>query len=837
MVTARRTLAGAVGLFGMLWCETGHRPATRVEAAEALKAPVLGVQPQPAHVRPEVMRLPAQTMHAQAPAAAGASAAQTTLLARYCVTCHNEKLKTAGLMLDKVDTARVGESPAVFEKVLRKLQSRAMPPPGLPRPDAASYASLAAHLEKELDRAAAAHPNPGRPGIRRLNRTEYANAIRDLLAVEIDGTALLPAETLAYGFDNIGGVLSMSPGLFERYLSAAQRISRMAVGDVTVVPGIQSYRPTVYGGASKVLQDRDRVSEAVPFGSRGGFVVKHHFPVEGEYGIRVSLGRILWHEQQLDIRIDGERVALLPLEVNGAGMFDSDLTDEVRFKAGAGTRTLAVTFVKTTAAYEGLDPLRRPGWGINSGGSGTPPLGEVIRIDLGGPYTVVGPGDTPSRRQIFACRPATASEEAPCAQKILSGLARRAYRRPVTPSDLQPLLHLYGAARAEGQAFDVGIQQAIAGLLVTPDFLLRTEYEPAGVAPGTAYRLSDIELASRLSFFLWSTIPDDALLSAAERGSLKDPAVLEQQVRRMLADARADTLVRSFATQWLQLQNLQQVQPNFIRFPEWDDSLRESMHRETELFLTSQFREDRPVTELLSANYSFINERLARHYGIPGIYGSHFRRVTLTDERRFGLLGQGSVLTITSYAHRTSPVLRGKWLLETILDAPPPPPPPNVPLLKEDDGEGAVPSSLRERMEQHRKDPGCAVCHKGMDPLGFALENFDAVGRFRALDGGTAIDPSGELADGTKVDGPVGLRGVLLDRRDEFVTAVTSKLLTYALGRGLEYYDAPVIRQIRREAAATDDRWSALVLGIVKSTPFQMRTADAAPATDKEASR
>ena len=804
MVTMR--FLSVVGLFVALLYGTGSPPSVRVQAQTA-------------------------SLQVPAPVASLTAEQGTAVLQRYCVRCHNERLveaKVAPSRLDVVDLSRVGDHAELLEKVLSKLRAREMPPPLLPRPDEATYQALAAYLETELDRAGAVTPNPGRPTVRRFTRTEYANAIRDLLALEIDVNALLPAETQAYGFDNIGDVVSMSAALFQRYLSAARKISRLAVGDVTIVPNTDVYHVSRF-----LRQDGGRLADDdLPFGSRGGTVIRHHFPVDGEYTIRVTYNAAVEHAEQLDVRIDGARVALFQLATGrrrrGVGGRDREPWKEFAFAAKAGTRTLAVTFIKTTLAFEGVAPRRPPGIGEGSAVAAIK-RASLIRVAVAGPHAVRGPGDTPSRQKVFVCLPTTGQDEETCASKILSPLARRAYRRPVSAADLQPLLDIYRTAREVGEEFEGGIQRAIAGLLVDPEFLFRIERDPEGRS--SAYGLSDIELASRLSFFLWSSIPDEELLSLAERGTLSDVAVLEQQVRRMLADDRGDALVENFGAQWLHLRNLQQITPDFNRFPSFDDNLRDGFRRETELFLASQIREDRPVIELLNANYTFVNERLAQHYGIPNVYGAHFRRVTLTDPNRFGLLGHGSILTVTSYPNRTSPVVRGNWLLTTLLDSPPPPPPPaDVPPLNEEEQTASGRAlTVRERQEQHRKDPACSVCHTRMDPLGFALENFDAIGRWRARDAGIVIDPSGVLPDGTKLDGPVGLRQVFLDRREQFATTVTKRLLVYAIGRGVEYYDMPTIRKTVRESASTDYRWSSIIVGIVSSDPFQMRTRESQP--------
>jgi len=786
--------------------------------------------------------------------------AHRAVLDRYCVTCHNERLKTAGLTLDSLDVTKVPEGAETWEKVIRKLRAGAMPPPGRPRPEPAFYDTFASYLETSLDRAAAGRPNPGRTEtFHRLNRTEAKNAIRDLFALDVDVAALLPADAAdQHGFDNMAGVLSVSPALLERYITVARRVSRLAIG-LPPIPTIDTYNVPL-----NLLQD-DRLSEDLPFGSRGGMAFRHTFPVDGEYLIKIRLqtnyvgyARGLDEAHRLELRLDGVRIKEFTVGGEAPGrpapasyegnifgdpewenyMQHADEGLEVRIPVRAGPRVVAVSFPRELWEWEGVQQPREFGFAlaINSVPDGNPALGG---IDIAGPYSVNSPGDTPSRRKVFACRPSRPADEEACATQILSTLARRAYRRPVTDEDVETLLSFYQEGRREG-SFDVGIQAGIERVLAAPDFIFRIERDPAGVAPGTPYRLTDLELASRLSFFLWSSIPDDELLDAAVRGKLKDPKVLGQQVRRMLVDSRSKALIDNFVGQWLYLRNIGTVYPDPYEYPEFDDSLREAFQRETELFVESQIREDRSVVDLLSANYTFVNERLARHYGIPNIYGSRFRRVTLQQpEQRGGLLGQGSLLTVTSYPNRTSPVLRGKWLLENILGAPTPPPPPDVPSLPER-GEGNKPASVRERLELHRRNPTCAVCHSQMDPLGFALENFDAIGGWRTIgEGRRPIDASGALPSGTKFAGLSGLRSVLLDRREQFVKTVSEKLLMYALGRGVEYYDLPAARKIVRDAASTDYRWSSVIVGIVSSAPFQMRrslSGDSVPGSTAVAS-
>ena len=747
---------------------------------------------------------------------AAATSTYRAALDRYCVTCHNAQLRTANLNLAGVDLEQLGADAAVWETVVQKLRARAMPPARRPRPDPETYEAFASWLEAGLDRAAAAKPDPGRPALHRLNRAEYRNAIRDLLAVEVETRSLLPADDMAFGFDNIADALAFSPGLLERYLLAARKISRVAIGDPTMQPDVETYT------VSKYLVQDNRMSEELPFGTRGGMAIRHVFPVDGNYVLRIHLtSRRFGAGATLDVRLDGARVALVALgdptadRATVSANRTPDGAVEIPVSAKAGPRLVAVAFPRITSAPEGLAPVHLPVGSIGFRQRG------LQSVEITGPHDVAGVGDSPSRQRIFLCHPTSPSEEQPCAGRILLSLARRAYRRPVGQTDVEPLLGLYEAGRRTG-GFDVGIRRALEGILVDPEFLFRIERDPPHVVPGNAYRLTDLELASRLSFFLWSSIPDEELLLEAAAGRLTEPGVLELQVRRMLTDARARALVDNFASQWLHLRNVRAVTPDVREFPEFDGNLRDAFEQETRLFVGSQLDADRSVVELLTADYTFVNERLAQHYAIPHVYGSHFRRVPVTDEARKGLLGHGSILTVTSFATRTSPVVRGKWLLENILGAPPPPPPPDVPEL-EDDAQAETPRSMRARMEHHRANPVCASCHARMDPLGFALENFDAVGKWRATEHETPIDASGTLPDGTAFDGPAELRRVLERRGEEFVSTVTSKLLTYALGRGVEHYDMPAIRTILRDAAPDDYRWSSIILGIVKSTPFQMR--------------
>jgi mono/diheme cytochrome c family protein len=768
---------------------------------------------------------------------------------KYCVGCHNQRVKTAGLALDALDPAKAGEHAEAWEKVVRKLRTGAMPPPGRPRPDKALTDSVAASLEAELDRAAAEHPNPGRPTLHRLNRVEYRNAIRDLLALEIDPAALLQGDNAAYGFDNNADALSLSPALTERYLEAAAKISQMALGHVR-----GSAAPETFF----VPSDRNqgvRLGDDQPWGSRGGSTFRYYFPVDGDYQFELQLkesgadGGIVGltaEPQQLDVSLDRARV--WTSMVGGpdiANVRGQERTEKIRealkfrLPIKAGSHLVQVYFVqKTTAFVEDLfDPyLRRDPYRATNG---EPGVSSVTIIPPSRGLGVAGPpgrestasagsntsalNDSPTRRRLFVCRPATAADEPGCARTIIAALARRAYRRPVTDDDLQVALARYREGASLG-GFESGLELALRSILVSPRFLFRFESQPDTIAPNTAYRIDDLELASRLSFFLWSSTPDDELLNAAAKKTLRQPDVLERQVKRMLSDARSAALVSDFAGQWLHIRNVSGFRPSPEVLFHFDDNLRQAFERETELFVESIIREDRSVLDLLDADYTFLNERLARHYGIPGVFGERFRRVSLpADSVRRGLLGQGSILTDTSRANRTSPVIRGKWILENIFGAPPPSPPANVPDLKEErDPTKILP--MREQMAQHRANPGCASCHAQMDELGFALENFDAIGEWRDLDAaGAPIDAAAKLPDGTSFKGPVELRKVLLSHSDDFLTSLTEKLLTYALGRGLEPADAPAVRRVKREAAPAHYSFSALIQGIVTSTPFQMR--------------
>jgi hypothetical protein len=749
------------------------------------------------------------------------------LLDKYCVGCHNQKLKTAGLTLDQMDVANPPSGAEIWEKVIRKFRGGMMPPAGMPRPDRAAADSFLSYLETSLDRAVVGKPDPGRALVHRLNRTEYGNAIRDLLGLEVDVTTLLPPDDAAYGFDNIADLLGVSPVLLERYLTAAWKISALAVGDPKTAPVVQTYRiPPELSQYSHV--------EGLPLGTRGGTSILHNFPLDGEYVLHAGLWSNTTHWVK-GIEYPNDFVVLLDdkvvhrVKVGGGDdqklMYAKPAADiefekrmEVRLPVKAGPHKVGFTFLEKNHGQ--WDDLVKPVLKDNIDQLGTTGMLVLDKVSVGGPFNPTGSGETPSRRQIFVCRPAPGADEAPCAKKIISALARRAYRAPATDVEMETLLGFFQRGRNEGN-FDTGIEYAITRMIASPEFIFRLEPDPANVKAETVYRVNDFTLASRLAFFLWSSIPDEQLLNLASQGKLKDPVIFEQQVRRMMTDPRSEALITNFAGQWLYLRNLKDTHPDQNQFPDFDENLRDAMRRETELFFGSVMREDRSVLDLLTANYTFVNERLARHYGIPNVYGDHFRRITITDEARRGLLGQASFLTVSSYPNRTSPVLRGKFILTNFLGTPPPAPPPNVPPLKDD--EPGKPLTMKQKMEQHRANPACAVCHRVMDPIGFTLESFDAVGQWRTNDRGVPIDPSDTLSDGTKVRGAVNLRQVLLSRQDQFLSTLTEKLLTYALGRGVEYYDMPAVRAIVRDSSRNNYRFSSLIFGIVKSVPFQWK--------------
>jgi mono/diheme cytochrome c family protein len=773
------------------------------------------------------------TLEAQQTPARPSSTVPThlALIDEYCLSCHDEDHKKAELALDTVAAQAVVQHPEVWEKVIRKLRARQMPPVGKERPDDTTYDAVIASLETSLDREAAAHPNPGRTAtIRRLTRTEYQNAIRDLLALDVDVAALLPSDDASYGFDNVT-VGGLSPTLLDRYVSAAEKISRVAVGRPSRSPGGETIR------TQPDLTQEEHL-DGLPIGTRGGAVVRYTFPLDGEYEIQIRLTRDrdelvegLSEAHDLELLLDRERVQLFTVKPpqREAGVPEDaqpshakvDRHLNIRIPVSAGPHVLGVAFPKKPSVL--LETSRRP-YQTHFNSYRHPRIQPAIySISIVGPYTAKGPGDTPSRRRIFGSRPAGPEPEDRSAKRILAALMRKAYRRPVTEKDLQGPFELYRKARVDGD-FEAGIEMALSAVLVSPQFLFRVEHDPAGIPPNTVYRISDLDLASRLSFFLWSSIPDDELLGVAIAGKLHEPAVLERQVRRMLADERSRALVTNFASQWLHLRNLDSISPDMRLFPDFDDNLRQAFRQETELFFEAVLREDRSVLDLLSAKYTFVNERLAKHYGIPHVYGTRFRRIALDDDSwRGGLLRQGSILTVTSYATRTSPVLRGKFILDNLLGVPPPPPLPDVPALKDNTVDGGL--SVRQRLAEHRSNSACASCHNLMDPLGLSLEKFDAVGRRRTVEGQTPIDASGGLPDGSRFADVRELEAALLRRPELFVGTFAEKLQTYALGRGMEYYDAPAIRAIVRESRPQNFRISSIILGVVNSRPFQMRTS------------
>jgi hypothetical protein len=765
------------------------------------------------------------------------------VVGKYCLECHDAAGREAGLSLEDVDLNNIAAHPELIETVARKLRGRQMPPPGGPRPDLETYDGFAAYLERRLDEPALESPDPGKASIHRLNRTEYGNAVRDLLALKVDASEFLPADDEGYGFDNIADVLRVSPSLLEQYLAASAKIAALAVGDPEA-PAVTA----VYRAPSDLAQAVH--VEGMPLGTRGGIKISHYFPLDAEYEFDVFLLRNIvgymtgleW-AHELEIAVDGERIFLSQV----GGEADNAMSDKnmsaaaneidarlrTRAFVTAGPHDVTVAFLERSAA-ETHEPLELHTRNLDLQDMNGLPVVDYVNVR--GPFNPVGPGDTPSREKIFTCRPADDATARVCATEILSTLARHAYRRQPAEQDIATLLSFYdsGAARA---GFDAGIESALRVILTSPKFLFRDEPDPAGVAPGSLYALDDSALASRLAFFLWSAPPDDELLDLAVQGKLSDERVFDQQIDRMLADPRSSAIVENFVGQWLFLRNLQSARPDTEEFPDFDDNLRRAMRRETELLFEHIMRENLPVNELLTADYTFVNERLARHYGMPEVYGSNFRKVPVTDEARRGLLGHGSILTVTSYPNRTSPVLRGKFVLENVLGAPPPPPLPNVPALPDNEN-GKVARTLRERLAEHRANPVCATCHDVMDPIGLGLENFDAVGKWRTREPGGAIDAHGQLADGTQISGAAELRQALTANPEQFARVFTDKLLTYALGRGLEAGDMPTVRHIVREAADDDYRFASIVKGIATSVPFRMRRAQSpdAPAQPTVAS-
>tara|TARA_B000000460_G_scaffold136879_1_gene96472 strand:+ start:4267 stop:6603 length:2337 start_codon:yes stop_codon:yes gene_type:complete len=774
-------------------------------------------------------------------------------LQQFCIACHNDSLQSGNLSFQKIDLTQVSGHGAIPERLLAQLRSGRMPPVGMPRPDHNTYTSLITWLETEIDKLAASNPNPGRTDtFHRLNRSEYANAVRDLLSLEVNVEELLPADDIdAYGFDNMTEVLNVSPALMESYLSAARKTARMSIGESPLAPIAETYEVPI------LLNQADRMSEDLPFGSRGGLAVRHYFPADGDYDLAITLHRNyvnyvrgLGSSHELEVRLDGKLVQTFsfggeepdvlqaPASYAGNQFGDSEWEEYMlfadsnlllQFPATAGPHVVGVSFVRKFTEPEGVlqPPQSVFAAAVNEMRDGD---AAVERMEITGPYRSTPARNTPSRRAIFTCQPAndTGRAQEACAYGILASLAQRAYRRPVGDAEVNMLMNFYRAGLSDG-SFDDGIQLALERLLISPDFLFRVERDPANIEPDTNYQLTSIELASRLSFFLWSSIPDIELLDSAKNGTLQNPQVLEQQTRRMLADPRSKALVQNFAGQWLYLRNLRSLVPDAVEFPEFDENLRDAFRQESELFFESLIRENRSVTDLLGNGYTFMNERLAKHYGIENVYGSHFRRIYLEGEiaeQRGGILGQGSLLTATSYANRTSPVLRGKWVLTNILGTPPPPPPPDVSDLPERGADGQQ-ANIRDRLLQHRADPACSGCHAPMDPLGLALENYDAIGRWRVTgEAGVPIDASGQMPNGAQFYGLQGLRELLLERRDEFVGTVTEKLLAYAMGRPPEYFDKPTIRSIVRDTALENHSWSSIIVGIVLSTPFRNRRSE-----------
>jgi Protein of unknown function (DUF1592)/Protein of unknown function (DUF1588)/Protein of unknown function (DUF1587)/Protein of unknown function (DUF1585)/Protein of unknown function (DUF1595) len=773
-------------------------------------------------------------------ALAGVSRAQDvtseqTVVNRYCIGCHNDKLKSGNFSWNKVDLGHVDQSAEQAERAVRMLHAGMMPPPGVPRPNAEARKTLISYLENGIDHAAAAHPYPGSPALHRLNRAEYHNSIRDLLGLDVDVATLLPPDDASNGFDNMSDVLRVSPALMEGYIRAGDRISREAVGDPDVSATTKTYH------IARVVNQLRHV-EGTPFGTRGGLSVIHDFPADGEYTFKISLyfdicgplwGKSQGKGQQMEVAVNGARVALITINPNQ--VFTDDIVTEP-VKITAGPKNISASFIQVGQGpmEDVVMPFEQSLIDLNNADlPGLTALPHLRELRVVGPKNVTGISDTPSRHKIFSCRPASAADEIPCAKKIISALARQAYRRPVTGNDLEDLLSVYQHGRNADKKtdFEQGIRAVVQTIVTDPEFLFRFERTPAGVAPGANFRISDLELASRLSYFLWSSAPDDELINVASQNHLHEPAVLEKQVRRMLADPKSEALSRIFAAEWLNLQNLQDAQPDAFLFPNFDRNLADSMRRETELLFDSIVREDHNVLDLLTANYTFVDELLAKNYGIRNVLGTRFRRVTLTDPNRFGLLGQGSILTLTSVSNRTSIVQRGKWVMIVLMGEPPPPPPAAF-MLKENEENGKA-LSVRERMEEHRKNEPCHSCHQLMDPIGLALENFDAVGAWRIKDGGVPIDASSKMFDGTKLDGPVSLRNAIVSHSDAFIATFTERLLAYGLGRVTDYRDMPTVRAIEKEAAQNDEKFSAFVMAIVKSAAFEQRTAEGPAAETK----
>jgi Protein of unknown function (DUF1592)/Protein of unknown function (DUF1588)/Protein of unknown function (DUF1587)/Protein of unknown function (DUF1595)/Protein of unknown function (DUF1585) len=764
---------------------------------------------------------------------AQSATAQRAFLNQTCAYCHNDKLKSGGMSLTTLDLEHLDRSGELAEKVIRKVRVGLMPPPGMPRPNAAAIHTFVSSLENSVDQTAATHPHAGRPALHRLNRTEYANSIRDLLGVQVDVSAMLPPDDMSHGFDNMADVLTVSPTLLEAYIRAASRISREAIGD----PQAQALTKT-YSIPRVVAQTRH--VDGTPFGTRGGLSVVHNFPADGEYVFKIGFyyaptgplyGTNQGKGQQVEIAINGEKVAVVDVNPALTLARDGMKTPPITVKAGA--QRISASFIQK---FDGPieDEYRMVEQTLVDTSVGAVPgmttVPHLHEFSVTGPLHITGISDSDSRRRVFTCHPPEGGDEIPCAREIISNLAQRAFRRPVVAADMEGLLGFYQSGRNEEGTFDAGIRTAIQAIIASPNFVFRFEKAPTGIAAGENYRITDLELASRLSYFLWSSGPDSQLLALGAQNKLHEPATLEKEVRRMLADARSESLSIHFADQWLHLQNLREANPDLFLFPNFDRTLADAMRRETELLFDNIMRQNRSIVEMLTADYTFVNERLALHYGIPNVMGERFRRVPVTDENRIGILGHGSMLTLTSTAIRTSPVHRGQYVMEVLLGTPPPPAPPNVPALPENaelrTGHVAKPLSVRERMEQHRADPVCASCHKLMDPIGFSLENFDAVGVWRTNDSGFKVDPTGQMFDGAKLNGPTSLRQALLSHTDSYIQAFTENLLAYGLGRVIDYHDEPAVRAIDRDAAKTGNQFDSFILGIVRSMPFQMRRAE-----------
>jgi hypothetical protein len=764
------------------------------------------------------------------PAASGTLSAQQAVVDKYCAGCHNDRRKAGGFSWTTIDLADPSRNAEASERVVRKLRAGLMPPAGAPRPDAASTKALVTALETSIDRSAAAHPFAGAPELHRVNRTEYRNSVRDLLDLDVDVSSLLPPDESGRGFDNMADVLAVTPALVQGYVRAAGKISRLAVGDTHVEPAMSMYN------VPKVINQMRHVDGA-PLGTRGGTSVVHTFPADGEYTFKVAFyydfletlyGQSLPENlqgQEIEVSVDGARVALFKIDPNVPETKYNLTTPRVKIEAGPHRVSAAFIAKFDGPTEDEFRQVEQSMVDISAGIPGFIALPHLQSMTIAGPFGVTGVSNTPSRRRILTCKPASSKDEDTCAYEIIANLARKAFRRPVSETDQKFLFDYYKQGRTEDGSFESGIRMALQAMIANPKFVFRLERTPEAARAGANFRLDDLDLASRLSYFLWSSSPDDRLLSLAEHGKLKEPAVLDREVRRMLADRRSQALVDNFAEEWLRLRSVKQADPDTGRFPQYSRNLGESMTRETKLLFDSIMRENRSITELLTANYTFVDEVLAKHYGIPNVQGSTFRRVPVTDPNRVGLLGHASILTLTSLANRTSPVLRGKYVMEVLLGVSPPPPPANVPALMEN-VENQKPLPVRERLAEHRKNPACASCHKMMDPIGLALENFNAIGLWRSVDSGAPIDPSGEMFDGTRLDGPDSLRNAVLKRSDAFIASFAENLLAYGLGRLVDYRDMPAVRAIVRDAAANDNRFSSFVLGVVTSVPFQMRKTD-----------